>query len=89
MTKKEFVEVYKNKLRIKSTKVANQKINNFWNSWLEILEKDKSFSIRNFGRFEIKNVRTREGVSPYRKFVTIPSKKIRFIAGKKLKEMLK
>lgn len=89
MNKKEFLLEYKKKLGVKNLKIVDQKVNNFWDSWFEVLLKENSLSIRNFGRFEIKKVRPKEGVSPFGKYITNPSKKIRFTIGKEFREMLK
>lgn len=89
MNKKEFLLEYQKKLGVKNLKIVDQKVNNFWDSWFEVLLKENSLSIRNFGRFEIKKVRPKEGVSPFGKYITTPSKKIRFTIGKEFREMLK
>lgn len=89
MNKKEFLLEYQKKLGIKNLKIVDQKVNNFWDSWFEALLKENSLTIRNFGRFEIKKVRPKEGVSPFGKYITTPSKKIRFTIGKEFREMLK
>ena len=67
MNKKEFLLEYQKKLGIKNLKIVDQKVNNFWDSWFEALLKENSLTIRNFGRFEIKKVRSKEGVSPFGK----------------------
>ena len=89
MNKKEFLLEYQKKLGIKNLKIVDQKVNNFWDSWFEVLLKENNLTLRNFGRFEVKKVRPKEGVSPFGKYVTTPSKKVKFTAGKELREMLK
>lgn len=89
MNKKEFLLEYQKKLGIKSLKIVDQKVNNLWDSWFEVLLKENNLTLRNFGRFEVKKVRPKEGVSPFGKYVTTPSKKVKFTAGKELREMLK
>lgn len=89
MNKKEFMLELRKKLGIKNLDIIDSKVNNFWDSWFEILKENKKLTIKNFGKFEIKDVKSRKGVSPYGKFVTTPSKKISFSVGKEFKEMIK
>lgn len=89
MNKKEFMLELRKKLGIKDLEIIESKVNNFWDSWFETLKENKKLTIKDFGKFEIKDVKPRKVVSPYGEFITNPSKKIRFTAGKELREMLK
>ena len=89
MNKKEFLLEYQKKLGIKNLKIVDQKVNNFWDSWFETLKENKKLTIKDFGSFEIKDVKPRKVVSPYGSFITNPSKKISFSVGKEFREMVK
>lgn len=89
MNKKEFMLELRKKLGIKDLEIIESKVNNFWDSWFETLKENKKLTIKDFGKFEIKDVKPRKVVSPYGEFITNLSKKIRFTAGKELREMLK
>lgn len=82
MNKKEFMLEYRKKLRIKDLEIIESKVNNFWDSWFEVLKENKKLTIKDFGKFEIKDVKPRKVVSPYGEFITNPSKKISFSVGK-------
>lgn len=89
MDKKNFMLEYRKKLGIKDLKKVNSKVNNFWDSWFEVLQDKKNLNIKNFGGFEVKNVKSKEGVSPFGKYKTTSSKKIKFTIGKGFREQLK
>jgi nucleoid DNA-binding protein len=89
MNKKEFMLEYRKKLRIKDLEIIESKVNNFWDSWFEVLKENKKLTIKDFGKFEIKDVKPRKVVSPYGEFITNPSKKISFSVGKEFREMVK
>lgn len=89
MNKKEFMLEFRKKLGIKDLEIIESKVNNFWDSWFETLKENKKLTIKDFGSFEIKDVKPRKVVSPYGSFITNPSKKISFSVGKKFREMVK
>lgn len=88
MTKNEFLKELKKNLNV-TNKEADSKINSFWETFYEIVKKNRGLTIREFGTFKVKNVRSRKVVSPNGEFKTTASKKLAFKVSPKFKEKIK
>ena len=88
MNRKEFLKELKKNLKI-TKKEADSKINSFWETFYEFIKENESLTIREFGAFRVKNVRSRKVVSPNGEFKTTASKKLTFKVSPKFKEKIK
>ena len=80
MTEKEFIKYYRNRNHLKNVKEAKEKVELFWDTILKALDEDGKVSLKNWGRFEKKEVKSRKVVLPQMKEAVIieAKKKIRF-----------
>lgn len=90
MTKKEFVELFRNNAGIKTFVKADEITNAFISTLEEVLEKDESILFRDFGKLEVYKRATANRVNPQtRERIKVEGKKVvRFKAGKILSEKM-
>ena len=90
MTEKEFIKFYKRRNFSRNHKEAKEKIDLFWNAILKALEEDGKVVLKNWGRFEKKEVKSRKVVLPQMKetVITEAKKKIRFRTGTGLQDVI-
>ncbi len=90
MTEGEFLRFYKRRNKEKNLKKVKMKIDLFWMALLEALEKEKKVTIKGWGVFEKKEVKSRKVSLPRNNRIvyTEPKSVIKFKAGKELKESL-
>ena len=90
MTKKEFIEVYKEKGGFSSKLKAQKSIDAFLESLETILKQGEEISFLGFGKFHVSERAARTGRNPYTgKEIKIGAKKnVRFKVGKKLSEKI-
>ena len=90
MTEKEFIKFYKRRNFSRNHKEAKEKIDLFWNAILKALDEDGKVVLKNWGRFEKKEVKSRKVVLPQMKEAVIidAKEKIRFKAGIGLRNMI-
>ena len=90
MTEKEFIKFYKRRNFSRNHKEAKEKIDLFWDTILKALDEDGKVSLKNWGRFEKKEVKSRKVVLPQMKEAVIidAKEKIRFKAGIGLRNMI-
>ena len=88
MTEKEFIKFYKRRNFSRNHKEAKEKIDLFWNAILKALDEDGKVALKNWGRFEKKEVKSRKVVLPQMKeaVITEAKKKIRFRTGTGLQD---
>lgn len=88
MTKKEFVDLYKEIGKFETKKEAEEKLEAFLTAVETVLEKKDEISFLGFGKFEVVDRATKEGINPQTKEkMTIPAKKVvKFKPGKVLAE---
>ena len=90
MTEKEFIKFYKRRNFSRNHKEAKEKIDLFWNVILKALDEDGKVSLKNWGRFEKKEVKSRKIVIPKMNeaVITEAKKKIRFRTGTGLQDVI-
>ena len=90
MTEKEFIKYYRNRNHLKNVKEAKEKVELFWDTILKALDEDGKVSLKNWGRFEKKEVKSRKVVLPQMKEAVIieAKKKIRFRTGTGLQDAI-
>lgn len=88
MTKKEFVDLYKEIGKFETKKEAEEKLEAFLTAVETVLEKKDEISFLGFGKFEVVDRAAKEGINPQTKEkMTIPAKKVvKFKPGKALAE---
>ena len=88
MTKKEFVDLYKEIGKFETKKEAEEKLEAFLTAVKTVLEKKDEISFLGFGKFEVVDRAAKEGINPQTKEkITIPAKKVvKFKPGKALAE---
>lgn len=88
MTKKEFIDLYKEIGKFETKKEAEEKLEAFLTAVETVLEKKDEISFLGFGKFEVVDRAAKEGINPQTKEkMTIPAKKaVKFKAGKALAE---
>ena len=88
MTKKEFVELYKETGKFETKKEAEEKLEAFLTAVETVLENKDEISFSGFGKFEVVDRAAKEGINPQTKEkMTIPAKKVvKFKPGKALAE---
>lgn len=91
MTKKEFVDLYKEIGKFETKKEAEEKLEAFLTAVETVLEKNDEISFLGFGKFEVVDRAAKEGMNPQTKEkITIPAKKVvKFRPGKALAEKIK
>ena len=87
MTEMEFRRVYNKKRELKNLKVAEEKIEMFWEALSEALKEEGRVLFKGWGSFEVKEMKERTFSNPRtKKIEKIPkTKKILFKQGKTLK----
>lgn len=88
MTEVEFIKFYKKRNHLRTHKEAKEKIELFWSALLKVLIEDGRVSIKNWGTFELKEVKSRKTIDPrLNKTVYSKDKKtIKFRTGAKLQK---
>ncbi|WP_302429744.1 HU family DNA-binding protein [Fusobacterium varium] len=88
MTKKEFIDLYKEIGKFETKKEAEEKLEAFLTAVETVLEKKDEISFLGFGKFEVVDRAAKEGINPQTKEkMTIPAKKVvKFKPGKALAE---
>ena len=88
MTKKEFVDLYKEIGKFETKKEAEEKLEAFLTAVETVLENKDEISFSGFGKFEVVDRAAKEGINPQTKEkITIPAKKVvKFKPGKALAE---
>lgn len=88
MTKKDFIELYKETGKFETKKEAEEKLEAFLTAVETVLEKKDEISFLGFGKFEVVDRAAKEGINPQTKEkMTIPAKKVvKFKPGKALAE---
>lgn len=88
MTKKEFISLYQEKMKLSSKKEAEKLVNGLFFTLEEILVKGDNLSILGLGKFEIKTQSARTYRNPKtREEIKVPEKKVvKFKVGKALAE---
>ena len=88
MKEKEFLYLCKETLKLKSFKEAKEREALFWAVIKKALEKDKRVVFKDWGVFEMKDVKSRKVIVPTLdgEFYTEPKKVIKFLCGKGLRE---
>ncbi|MDU1912643.1 HU family DNA-binding protein, partial [Fusobacterium sp.] len=77
MTKKEFVDLYKEIGKFETKKEAEEKLEAFLTAVETVLEKKDEISFLGFGKFEVVDRAAKEGINPQTKEkMTIPAKKV-------------
>lgn len=89
MTSKEFIKKYKAYRKLKTLEEAKIKIDNFWKTLEEGIKKEKVL-FKNYGRFEIKELKERKYILPKTGEIKTTENKIKiaFKCGKYLKNGL-
>lgn len=89
MTTKEFIKQYKTYRRLKTLEEAKIKIDNFWKTLEEEIKREKIL-FKNYGKFEIKELKERKYILPNTSEVKRSENKIKiaFKCGKYLKNDL-
>lgn len=90
MREGEFKKFYKRENNLNSLKEAEKKIELFWSALIETLKQNKKVVFRNYGRFEIKEVKSRKIKIPNIKeiYYTKSKKVMVFKCGNKLRERI-
>ena len=90
MTEKEFIKFYKRRNFSRNHKEAKEKIDLFWNVILKALDEDGKVSLKNWGVFEKKEVKSRKVVLPKTNEAVIigAKKKIKFRTGAGLQDAI-
>ena len=88
MTKKEFIDLYKEIGKFETKKEAEEKLEAFLTAVETVLEKKDEISFLGFGKFEVVDRAAKEGINPQTKEkMSIPAKKVvKFKPGKALAE---
>lgn len=88
MTKKDFIDLYKEIGKFETKKEAEEKLEAFLTAVETVLEKKDEISFLGFGKFEVVDRAAKEGINPQTKEkMTIPAKKVvKFKPGKALAE---
>ena len=86
MGEKEFLKLYMKERGLKNLEEAKEKVDTFWKTVREYLEKGEKIKFKNGGSFEMRTVRPRRMVELKTKIeIIIPgSRKIKFSSGKGL-----
>lgn len=89
MREEEFIRFYKKERRLKNLKKAKEEIYFFWSVLMEVLKEEKVM-FKNWGKFEVKNVKARKVKIPNEKkaFYTSPKKVLSFKCGTGLRERI-
>ncbi|WP_462424391.1 hypothetical protein [Fusobacterium ulcerans] len=59
MREEEFIRLYKKERKLKNLKKAKEEIHFFWSVLMEVLKEEKVM-FKNWGKFEVKNVKARK-----------------------------
>lgn len=86
MGEKEFLKLYMKERGLKNLEEAKEKVNIFWKTVKESLEKGEKVKFKDWGNFEMKDVRPRRIIElKTKRDMTIPeSRKMKFSSGKGL-----
>lgn len=86
MGEKEFLKLYMKERGLKNLEEAKEKVDIFWKTVKESLEKGEKVKFKDWGNFEMKDVRPRRIIElKTKKNTIIPgSRKIKFSSGKGL-----
>ena len=86
MGEKEFLKLYMKERGLKNLEEAKEKVNIFWKTVKESLEKGEKVKFKDWGNFEMKDVRPRKIIElKTKREMTIPgSRKMKFSSGKGL-----
>lgn len=86
MGEKEFLKLYMKERGLKNLEEAKEKVDTFWKTVKESLEKGEKVKFKDWGNFDMKDVRPRKIVElKTKKNMIIPgSRKIKFCSGKGL-----
>lgn len=89
MREEEFIKFYKKERKLKNLKEAREEVYFFWSVLMEALKEEKVM-FKNWGRFEVKNVKARKVKIPNEKkaFYTSPKKVLSFKCGTGLRERI-
>ena len=86
MGEKEFLKLYMKERELKSLEEAKEKVDTFWKTLKTSLENGEKVKFKDWGNFEMKEVRPRKIIElQTKKEIIIPkSRKIKFTSGKGL-----
>ncbi len=89
MREEEFITFYKKEKKLKKLEEAREEVYFFWSVLMEVLKKEKVI-FKNWGKFEVKNVRERRIKIPNSEevFYTLPKKVLSFKCGAGLRERI-
>ena len=89
MREEEFIRFYKKERKLKNLKKAKEEIYFFWSVLMEVLKEEKVM-FKNWGKFEVKNVKARKVKIPNEKkaFYTSSKKVLSFKCGTGLRERI-
>ncbi|WP_304158772.1 HU family DNA-binding protein [Fusobacterium ulcerans] len=89
MREEEFIRFYKKERKLKNLKKAKEEIYFFWSVLMEVLKEEKVM-FKNWGKFEVKNVKARKVKIPNEKkaFYTSLKKVLSFKCGTGLRERI-
>lgn len=90
MKEENFKRFYKKEKNLKNLKEAEEKIELFWAALMEALKRNEKVIFKNWGKFEIKEVKSRKVKIPNKEFFfnTLPKKVMIFRCGKGLRERI-
>ena len=86
MGEKEFLKLYMKERELKNLEEAKEKVDAFWRTIKESLEKGEKVKFKDWGNFEMKDVRARRIIElKTKKDIMIPgNRKMKFSSGKGL-----
>lgn len=90
MTEGEFIKFYKKRNHSKSQRETKERIDLFWNTILKVLNEGEKVTLKNWGIFEMKEVKSRKIIIPKldKAAYTKAKKKIRFKIGAGLENII-
>lgn len=90
MKEKEFLKMYKKEKKLKNLGEAKKKIDFFWSVFIEALRQNENITFKNWGKFEIKDVKSRRVKVPGKKELlqTISKRKLTFRCGNGLRDII-
>lgn len=90
MKEADFIKLYKKRSGDKDKKIVKEKIDRFWEMLFKALEEEKKVKFKDWGVFEIREMKGRKIIVPVstEAIYTEPKKTIKFRAGKGLLDLI-
>jgi len=87
MKEKNFIKLYKKEKNLKNYEEAKREIDFFWSVLIEALKQDGKVMFKDWGKFEVKEVKSRKVKTPAKEgiFYTLPKKVMAFKCGNALR----